>query len=129
MPAPSDRKYSDSHEWHLAQGNPPSTFTLGITQFAVNQLTDITYVQMKPVGTKLKAGDVVGEVESVKATSDIYTGVAGEVAEVNKALGDDPSAVNADPYGKGWLVKIKVTDPAGFATLMDGGAYNAKYAT
>lgn len=125
MPAPSNCKYSDSHEWHRLEGD---TVVLGITQFAVNELTDITYVQMKPVGTKIKAGDSVGEVESVKATSDIYSGVPGEITAVNTALGDDPSAVNSDPYGKGWLVKIKASD-TGMGGLMDAAAYNGKYAT
>lgn len=126
MPAPADRKYSDSHEWHLQEGD---SVVLGITQFAVNQLTDITFVQMKPVGTRLKAGDIVGEVESVKATSDIYTAVPGEITAVNTALGDDPSVVNTDPYAKGWLVKIRPSDAAAMGALMDAPAYNAKYAT
>ncbi len=125
MPAPSNCKYSDSHEWHRLEGD---VVVLGITQFAVNELTDITYVQMKPVGTKVNAGQSVGEVESVKATSDIYSGVTGEIVAVNTALGDDPSAVNSDPYGKGWLVKIKAVD-TGMANLMDAAAYNAKYKT
>lgn len=124
MPIPTNCKYSESHEWHRAEGD---TVVLGITQFAVNELTDITYVQMKAVGTKLKAGDSVGEVESVKATSDIYSSVAGEISAVNTALADDPSAVNTDPYGKGWLVKIKVSDAGGMANLMDAAAYEAKY--
>jgi glycine cleavage system H protein len=126
MPTPTNCKYSESHEWHRSEGD---SVVLGITQFAVNELTDITYVQMKPVGTKLKAGETVGEVESVKATSDIYTGVAGEITAVNTALSDDPSAVNTDPYGKGWLVKLKVTDPSGLAKLLDSAAYDSKYKT
>lgn len=124
MPIPTNCKYSESHEWHRTEGD---TVVLGITQFAVNELTDITYVQMKAVGTKIKAGDSVGEVESVKATSDIYSGVAGEITAVNTALSDDPSAVNTDPYGKGWLVKIKVSDASGLAKLLDSAAYESKY--
>ncbi len=123
-PTPSDRKYSESHEWHKVEGNPPQTVTLGISRFAVDALTDITYVQMKKVGTKFKAGDVVGEVESVKTTSDIYCFVGGEITEVNGALADNPGLINEDPYGKGWLFKAKITDPAGLAKLMDSAAYD-----
>jgi glycine cleavage system H protein len=121
MPSPSDRKYTDSHEWVKSEG---ATLTLGVTQHAVDQLTDITYVEMKPAGTKVQAGGVIGEIESVKATSDIYSPVAGEIVEVNKALSDDPSAVNADPYGTGWLVKIKAADAGPLAKLKDGAAYD-----
>jgi len=121
MASPADRKYSESHEWHKVEGD---TLTLGISRFAVDALTDITYVQMKKVGTKFKAGDVVGEVESVKTTSDIYCFVAGEVTEVNVALGDNPGLINEDPYGKGWLLKAKISDPAGLAKLVDGAAYD-----
>jgi glycine cleavage system H protein len=118
---PTDRTYSDSHEWHLVQGD---RLTLGLTRFAVDSLTDITYVQMKKTGTKFKPGDVVGEVESVKTTSDIYSSVAGEIVEVNAALADEPGLINSDPYGKGWLLKAKITDPSGLAKLMDAGAYD-----
>lgn len=124
MPSPSDRRYSESHEWHKLEGD---TLTLGLTKFAVDELTDVTYVEMKPVGTSVSAGDGVGEVESVKATSDVYTGVGGEIVEVNESLGDDPSAVNSDPYGAGWLVKIKVSDPSAFESLMDSGEYDKKH--
>lgn len=121
MSSPSDRKYTDSHEWAKAEG---SIVTLGVTQHAVDALTDVTYVEMKPAGTKVQAGGVIGEIESVKATSDIYSPVAGEIVEVNKALSDDPSTVNSDPYGKGWLVKIKATDTAPLNALKDGAAYD-----
>lgn len=121
---PSDRLYSESHEWHKVEGD---TVTLGLTSFAVEQLTDVTYVQMKPAGTKLKAGDAVGEVESVKTTSDVYSAVAGEVVEVNAAAVQDPSLLNTDPYGKGWLIKIRMADKGGLAGLMDSAKYNAAY--
>ena len=124
MPLPTDRKYSESHEWHKLEG---TTLTLGLTQFAVDQLTDVTFVEMKPAGFKFKSGSPIGEVESVKTTSDIYCAVDGEVAEVNKAVVDDPSLVNADPYGKGWLVKIKVGDTSGLNKLMDSAAYGKQY--
>lgn len=124
-PPPADRVYSESHEWHKLDG---SVLTLGLTQFAVDQLTDVTYVEMKPVGHKFKAGDPVGEVESVKTTSDVYCAADGEISEVNKAVVDDPSLLNSDPYGKGWLVKIKVADPAGLKALMDAANYGKQYA-
>ncbi len=125
MPNPADRKYAESHEWHLVQGD---VVTIGITEHAVDQLTDITFVEMKPAGTTLGAGDTVGEVESVKTTSDIYSCVAGEIIEVNEALSDSPELINSDPYGKGWLVKIKVSDASGLAGLMDAAAYNQSIA-
>lgn len=124
MASPTDRVYSDSHEWHKFEGD---VLTLGLTQYAVNTLTDITYVEMKKPGTVIKAGDIVGEVESVKATSDIYCAVSGEVVEVNKALSDDPSLLNSDPLGKGWLCKIRVADAAGKAGLKDAADYDAAH--
>ncbi len=124
MAVPADRKYSESHEWHKLEGG---VVTLGVTQFAVDQLTDVTYVEMKPAGFKFKAGSPVGEVESVKTTSDIYSAVEGEITEVNKAVVDDPSLLNSDPYGKGWLVKIKVASVDGMNGLMDAAAYGKQY--
>jgi glycine cleavage system H protein len=121
MPSPTDRVYSSTHEWHKRDGN---TVTLGLTRFAVDALTDVTYVQMKPVGTTVKAGDAVGEVESVKSTSDVYCAVAGTIAAVNPALADTPGLLNTDPYGAGWLIKVTVTDPAGLASCMDAAAYD-----
>ncbi len=125
MPAPSDRRYTDSHEWHKVEGG---TVVLGVTQFAVDQLTDITYVQMKPVGTKCAKGDSVGEIESVKATSDIYAGVAGEIIEVNAVLSDNPGLLNTDPYAGGWLVKLRPANPQDVEGLLSPADYNAKYA-
>ena len=124
MTTPTDRVYSESHEWHKVEGD---TITLGLTRYAVDQLTDVTYVEMKPAGTKLKAGDAVGEVESVKTTSDIYCAVAGEITEVNKRLSEDPSLVNSDPYGAGWLIKVRASDKGGLSKMMDGAAYGKQY--
>lgn len=124
MGSPADRVYSDSHEWHKLEGD---TLTLGLTQFAVNALTDVTYVEMKKAGTKFSAGEIVGEVESVKTTSDVYCAAGGEIVEVNKALADDPSLLNSDPYGKGWLVKIKVTEKSKLAAMMDAAKYDAAH--
>ncbi|MEQ9096736.1 glycine cleavage system protein H [Leptolyngbya valderiana BDU 20041] len=120
MPAPDDRRYSDSHEWHKPEGD---VVVIGITQFAVDQLTDVTFVEMKAVGTSLSKGDAIGEVESVKTTSDIYCHVDGEIVEVNDALGDNPGLINEDCYGKGWLVKVKASNASQLDEMMDAGAY------
>ena len=121
MSSPADRRYSESHEWFLVQGD---LVTIGITTHATDALTDITYVEVKAAGATLAAGDSVGEVESVKTTSDIYTAVTGEVDEANAAVVDDPSLVNSDPYGKGWLIRIKTTDTKPLESLMDASAYD-----
>ena len=122
MSSPADRRYSESHEWFKVDGDQ---VTIGITVHATEALTDITYVEMKPAGTELAAGDSVGEVESVKTTSDIYTAVAGEVADANNAVVDDPSIVNNDPYGEGWLIRLRVADAGPLESLMDAAAYDA----
>lgn len=122
MSSPADRTYSESHEWFHLDGD---VVTIGITVHATEALTDITYVEMKAPGTDLGTGDSVGEVESVKTTSDIYTAIAGSVTEVNQAVVDDPSIVNSDPYGAGWLVKIHATDASPLEMLMDAAAYDA----
>ncbi|MFN7886518.1 MAG: glycine cleavage system protein GcvH [Phycisphaerae bacterium] len=124
MPSPTDRVYSPSHEWHKVEGD---VVTLGLTQFAVDQLTDVTYAEMKKPGFAFKAGDIIGEVESVKTTSDIYCFVDGSIVETNKAVADDPSLLNSDPYGKGWLVKLEVADASAIMSLPDGAAYDKKH--
>jgi glycine cleavage system H protein len=124
MASPTDRVYSQSHEWHKLEGD---VLTLGLTQFAVNALTDVTYAEMKKPGYKFKAGDPVGEVESVKTTSDVYCLVSGEIIETNPAVAEDPSLLNSDPYGKGWLVKIKVSDKSGLDKAMDPKSYDAAH--
>ena len=108
MSAPTDRKYLETHEWHQASGD---VVTIGITQFAADELTDITFVQLPKVGTKIQASQRFGEIESVKASSDLYSGVSGTVTEVNAALSDNPGLVNRDPYGQGWMIKLKMSDP------------------
>jgi glycine cleavage system H protein len=108
MSAPTDRKYLETHEWHQAVGD---TVTIGITQFAADELTDITFVQLPKVGTKLEANKRFGEIESVKASSDLYSGVSGTVTEVNSTLSDNPGLVNKDPYGQAWMIKVKMSDP------------------
>jgi glycine cleavage system H protein len=115
MSAPTDRKYLETHEWHQASGD---VVTIGITQFAADELTDITFVQLPKVGTKLEANKRFGEVESVKASSDLYTGVSGTVTEVNSGLSDNPGLVNRDPYGQAWMIKVKMSDPKQLEKLL-----------
>ena len=104
MAAPADRKYLPTHEWHRLEGD---VVTIGITQFAADELTDITYVALPKVGDKVTKNQRWGEIESVKATSDLYTGVGGTVTAVNEKLATDPGLVNRDPYEQGWMIRIK----------------------
>jgi len=104
MNAPTDRKYSNSHEWFLIEGD---TVTIGITQYAADTLTDITYVELYSVGTQIDVNGNIGEVESVKATSEIFAAMPGEIIEINEELIDHPELINDDAFGKGWLVKLK----------------------
>ena len=115
MSAPSDLKYLQTHEWHRIEGD---TATIGITQFAADELTDITFVSLPKVGATLGANARFGEVESVKATSDLYTGVAGTVTAINEALTSDPSLVNSDPYNRGWMIKVKLSNPPDASALL-----------
>jgi glycine cleavage system H protein len=124
MASPTDRVYSASHEWHKLEGD---IVTLGLTQFAVDQLTDVTYVEMKKPGFAFTAGGMVGEVESVKTTSDIYCFVDGEIIETNPALADNPGLLNSDPYGKGWLIKARVKSKDGLSRCMDAAKYDAAH--
>lgn len=120
MAYPTDRTYAESHEWHKVDGD---VVTVGITRFAVDQLTDVTFCEMKPAGTRVEAGGVVGEVESVKTTSDIYCACAGEIIEVNGEVASNPSILNEDPYERGWLVRVRIADRSGLDGLMDSSAY------
>jgi len=106
---PNPLRYSESHEWASLDGD---VCTVGITQFAVDQLTDIVYIDLKEPGTRLAVGDRLGEIESVKAVSDLYAPVAGEIVAVNDKVKGDTSLITDEPYGKGWLVQIKVAPGA-----------------
>ncbi len=120
---PDDLKYTSEHEWARAEGDRA---TIGITHYAQDALGDIVYVDLPPVGTAVTGGETFGEVESTKSVSDIYAPVAGVIAAVNERLGDAPETINADPYGDGWLVEIRVeggSDPTG--GLLDADAYQA----
>lgn len=120
MPTPTDRRYSESHEWFKLDGD---VVTVGITQFAADELTDITYVQLPEKGASVKATKPFGEVESVKATSDVYSFVDGTVVEANGRLSAEPGLLNSDPFGAGWLIRVKIADAAPLAKLMDAAAY------
>ena len=124
MGVPQDRKYLESHEWHLVDGD---LVTVGITQFAADQLSDITYVELPAVGTELVAGKIFGEVESVKATSELYCAVSGKVSAVNEALEDQPELVNTDPFNAGWMIKVQASDLAGIEKLLPAAEYDKKY--
>ncbi|HEV3257390.1 MAG TPA: glycine cleavage system protein GcvH [Gemmataceae bacterium] len=102
---PKNLRYAATHEWASLEGD---TCTVGITKFAVDQLTDVVYIELPEVGDHVFAGETFGEIESVKAVSDLYSPVNGEVTAINEKLLDDPTRVADDPYGKGWMVKIKV---------------------
>jgi glycine cleavage system H protein len=123
MELPSDRKYLESHEWHKIEGD---TATIGITQIAADELTDVTYVSLPKVGDTVTAGSRFGEIESVKATSDMYAGLSGTVTAVNDALSNDPGLVNRDPYAGAWMIKIKMTNPAESAKLLSVEDYLKK---
>ena len=122
MDAPTDRKYSETHEWYLVEDD---TVTIGITQYAADELTDITYVELPEVGAAFSAGDPISEVESVKATSEVLTAVPGSVVEVNAALADHPELINDDAFEEGWLMKLKADSLDALGSLMTAKEYKA----
>ena len=120
---PSDLKYAKSHEWVRVAGD---VATVGITDHAQHELTDIVFIELPAVGRKLAAGEACAVVESVKTASDIYSPVSGEVAEINKAVVDNPALVNTEPYGGGWFYKIKLSNPSELNELLSSDQYNAQ---
>ncbi|MEM7228694.1 MAG: glycine cleavage system protein GcvH [Planctomycetota bacterium] len=120
----SSYRFSESHEWFSLQGD---VVTMGITRHAADELTDITYVEVRDVGTSVSAGDTIGEVESVKTSSDIYSVVDGEIAEVNEAVAEDPALLNRDPHEQGWIARIKTSDTSPLDALMDAATYQEKF--
>ncbi len=122
---PTALKFTATHEWVHLDGD---VATLGISRFAVDQLTDLIVIELPKVGAKLTQGKPFGEVESVKAVSDLYAPVSGEVVEVNDAVAGDVQLLAEDPYTKGWLIKVKVADPSAVGALLDHDAYQAKVA-
>ncbi len=123
--SPKDRRYSKEDEWVLAVDG---VGTVGITDFAQEQLGDIVYFVLPEPGAQARQSEKIGEVESMKAVSDIYSPVSGEVSEVNQQVVDSPEVVNKDPYGAGWLVKIKLADPAELDNLLSAEEYDARLA-
>lgn len=117
---PADLRYTKEHEWARKEGD---LLVVGITAHAVDQLGDITMVTLPDVGTALTAGEAFGDVDSVKAVSELYAPMDGEVVEINEGLEDAPEAVNETPYEGGWMLKIKPADPAAYDGLMDAEAY------
>lgn len=122
MNVPNDLKYTESHEW-VKLSKDKSTATVGLTDFAQEELTDIVYLELPKVGDEIEAGTECAVVESVKAASDIYAPLSGEVIEVNQAVLDDPAVVNEDAFGKGWLFKVKLADPAELEELLSDSDY------
>ncbi|HEY2916520.1 MAG TPA: glycine cleavage system protein GcvH [Candidatus Limnocylindrales bacterium] len=117
---PADLRYTKDHEWVRVEGDHA---TIGVTDFAAGQLGDVVFVDLPAVGRSIDQFGTFGVVESVKAVSDLFAPVGGEVAEINPALADKPELVNSDPYGEGWMIRLKVADTTQLAGLMDAAAY------
>jgi glycine cleavage system H protein len=122
MNTPKELRYTKDHEWVRLEGN---IATIGITEFAQSELGDIVFVEIETEGEQLDAEEVFGTVEAVKTVSDLFMPVAGEVLEVNSAIADNPALVNEDPYGEGWMIKVKVENASDVAALLDAAAYEA----
>ena len=121
MPSPTDRRYTKEHEWVRVQND---LGTVGITDYAQDQLGDIVYVDLPSPGTQVKQLEKLGEIESVKAVSDLYSPVSGEVVEVNQGVNDRPELVNQSPYEEGWLVHVRLADPAELDNLLTAKQYD-----
>ena len=121
MNVPSDLRYTADHEWVKLEGD---IATVGVTDFAQGELGDIVFVEVETEGEALDAEDVFGTIEAVKTVSDLILPLTGEVIEFNKALEDDPELINSDPFGDGWIIKLKMSNVADFESLMDADAYN-----
>ncbi len=123
MSYPANLRYTSDHEWISLEGD---IATIGITDFAQRELGDIVYVEVETIGKSLEAGAVFGTVEAVKTVSDLFLPVTGTITELNKDLANEPELVNNDPYGKGWMVKMKVANPADVNALLDAASYESK---
>ncbi len=121
MNIPTELRYTKEHEWIRADGD---IGTIGITDYAQDQLGDIVYLDLPAVGASLAQNDKLGEIESVKAVSDLYASVSGEVLEVNQEAVDEPEAVNEEPYGKGWLIKVRLSDASELDAMLTSEAYD-----
>lgn len=122
MNFPENLKYTKEHEWILVSGD---TGTVGITDHAQGELGDVVFVELPGAGKTVKQGETFGSIEAVKAVSDLYAPVSGSIVEINKDLGSTPEVVNKDPYGKGWMIKIRIANPAELSGLLDAAAYRA----
>lgn len=123
----AEMKFAKTHEWIRPEEG--GLATIGISKYAVEALTDLVFMQLPPVGRKVKAGESIGEIESVKAVSDLYAPVSGEIVEVNAALPGQLDTLGSDPYGAGWIVKIRPDNPGEMAALLDQAAYEKTIAT
>ncbi len=123
MPVPEDRRYSKEHEWALAE--PDGLVLVGITDFAQHELGDVVYVELPQPGDRVTQNAQMGEVESVKAVSELFSPVSGEVTAVNDEVKNAPELLNESPHEKGWLIRVKPDDPAELDTLLDAAAYTA----
>jgi glycine cleavage system H protein len=120
---PTDRRYTEEHEWALREGD--DVVQVGITDFAQHQLGDVVYAELPKVGSKVTAMGEFGAVESVKAASDLFSPVTGEIVGVNEALVEQPELINDSPYDQGWMIRIRMDDPSEFDALLDAEAYKA----
>jgi glycine cleavage system H protein len=123
MPVPADRQYSKEHEWALAESD--GTVRIGISEFAQHELGDVIYVELPKAGSRVTQGEQMGEIESVKAVSELFSPVTGEVVETNADVNTRPELVNDDPYAKGWLVRVKPDGAGGLTGLLDAKAYES----
>lgn len=115
MNVPDNLKYTENHEWALIKGD---NATIGITEYAQSELGDVVFIELPAVGTHVSKGDAIGTIEAVKTVADVYTPVSGEVVEINEALKDASELVNKDPYGAGWIAKVKISDASEINNLL-----------
>jgi len=120
---PDDLLYHPEHDWARIDADDPTLATLGITWYAQDALGEVVFSELPPPGSALTAGEPYAEVESVKAVSDVVAPLSGEIVEINESLADSPQAINEDPYGEGWLVRLRLAEDSGRERLMDAGAY------
>jgi len=121
MASPTDRRYTSTHEWHKPEAG---LVVIGLTRFAVDELTDITFLDIRKSSGAVKKGESFGEIESVKTTSELYSGIDGTVVAVNDAAVKNPAVINEDPFGAGWLIKIKPADAKAVEGLLDAKTYD-----
>jgi len=122
MSIPNNLKYTKEHEWVLVEGN---IGTIGVTEYAQGELGDVVYVDIDPSLSEVKKGESIGTIEAVKTVSDIFAPYTGKVIEINGEIKDSPEVINSDPYGKGWMIKVEISDGAELDELLDASAYQA----